>query len=66
MFSIDWSNPEFPVIRSADGNGEDLDIVTITVIRHHLEAAQSHYRAILGVLSDYAEKATRPSRTDSA
>jgi hypothetical protein len=64
MFSVDWSNPEFPVIRSADSNGEELDIVTIAVIRHHLEAAQSHYRAILGTLSDYTENASPPRRTD--
>jgi hypothetical protein len=63
MFRIDWSNPEFPVIRSAEGNGEELDIATITVIRHHLEAAQSHYRAIIGVLDDYAEQAAPPPGT---
>lgn len=63
MFSVDWSNPGFPVIRNADDNGEELDIVTITVIRHHLEAAQSHYRAILGVLSDYADNDPPPDRT---
>lgn len=53
MFYVDWSNPEFPAIRPAEHDGDPLDVAIISVLRHHLEAAQSHYRAVLGVLRDY-------------
>lgn len=52
-YVIDWSSdPFFPRIKPVPEGGDSIELLTLALLRHHLETAASHFRAMERLLDD--------------
>jgi hypothetical protein len=52
-YVIDWSSdPFFPRIKPVPEGGDSIESLTLALLRHHLETAASHFRAMERLLGE--------------